>query len=53
MKDLEDVIKKVSKMKKTKREKREPVPETSREWLEKAYPPERGQAVKVGGVGYV
>ena len=53
MKDLEEIVKKMSKMKKTKRENKKPVPETSREWLEKAYPPERGQAVKVGGVGYV
>ena len=53
MKDLEDIVKKVSKMKKPKREKREPVPETSREWLEKAYPPEGGAAQKIGGIGYV
>jgi len=53
MKDLDDIVKKVSKMKKTKREKREPVPETTHEWLEKAYPPERIRAVKVGGIGYV
>ena len=53
MKDLEDIVKKVSKIKKPKREKREPVPETSREWLEKAYPPEGGTAQKIGGIGYV
>jgi len=53
MKDIEEIAKKVSKMKKVNREKREPVPETSREWLEKAYPPEGGRAQKVGGVGYV
>ena len=40
MKDLEEIVKKMSKMKKTKRENKKPVPETSREWLEKAYPPE-------------
>jgi hypothetical protein len=53
MKDLEGIVKKVSKVKKTKRENREPVPKTSQEWLEKAYPPERIRAVKVGGIGYV
>ena len=53
MKDLDDIVKKVSKMKKTKREKREPVQATTHEWLEKAYPPERIRAVKVGGIGYV
>ena len=40
MKDLEEIVKKISKVKKTKRENKKPVPETSREWLEKAYPPE-------------
>ena len=44
MKDLEEIAKKVSKMKKTKRELREPGKKTSREWLEKAYPPERSRA---------
>lgn len=53
MKDLEDVVKKMSKMKKPKRENKKPVPENSREWLEKAYPPEGGEAQKVGGIGYV
>ena len=53
MKDIEEIAKKVSKMKKIKRENKKPVPETSQEWLEKAYPPERIRAVKVGGIGYV
>jgi len=53
MKDLEDIAKKMSKMKKVKREKSKPVPETSREWLEKAYPAKGGEAQKVGGIGYV
>ena len=52
MKDLEEIVKKMSKMKKTKRENKKPVPETSREWLEKAYPPEGGAAQKIGGIGY-
>ena len=53
MKDLEDIVKKMSKMKKPKRENAKPVPDTAREWLEKAYPPEGGEAKKVGGIGYV
>ena len=53
MKDLEEIVKKMSKMKKTNRENKKPVPAPSREWLEKAYPPEAGRAQKVGGVGYV
>jgi len=53
MKDLEEIVKKMSKIKKTKRENKKPVPETSREWLEKAYPPEGGTAQKIGGIGYV
>ena len=53
MKEIEEISKKMTKMKKAKRESGESVPKTSQEWLEKAYPPERSRAVKVGGIGYV
>tara|TARA_R110002110_G_scaffold268679_1_gene484477 strand:- start:443 stop:604 length:162 start_codon:yes stop_codon:yes gene_type:complete len=53
MKDLEDIVKKVSKVKKPKKEAGSYTPKTSREWLEEAYPPERSRASKVGGIGYV
>ena len=53
MKDLEDIVKKVSKVKKPKKEAGSYTPKTSREWLEEAYPPERSPASKVGGIGYV
>ena len=53
MKEIEEISKKMTKMKKAKRESVETVPKTSKEWLEKAYPPERSRAVKVGGIGYV
>ena len=53
MKEIEEISKKMTKMKKAKRESVEPVPKTSKEWLEKAYTPERSRAVMVGGIGYV
>ena len=53
MKEIEEISKKMTKMKKAKRESVEPVPKTSKEWLEKAYPPEGGAAQKIGGIGYV